>query len=227
MTDEEGEGVEGEGEAGTADRRVRTGPRNKPTAREREEHEATYRPFRDSCTHCTMGRGRTHHHVSKKKSEDLSRRPTIVMDYDFLKPNSEVNSHTIPEKSVTYIAVEERHQNIMSSLVLKKGIEEPWASEGVARLINSLRYKEVTLKSGTELEKLCTRELQRRGHVGGCSQRRQAFKRMGRKRCDVFARCHQNHQVLCGELHIRSTPRRLPNLAVVGGTCREHFVQVP
>ena len=35
MTDEEGD-------AGTADWRVRAGPINKPTAREREEHEATH-----------------------------------------------------------------------------------------------------------------------------------------------------------------------------------------
>ena len=67
MTDEEGEGVGGEGEAATADWRVRAGPRNKPTAREREEHEATHMPFRDWCTRCMMGRGRTHHHVSKQK----------------------------------------------------------------------------------------------------------------------------------------------------------------
>ena len=65
MTDEEGEG-----EAATADWTVRAGPRNKPTAREREEHEATHMPFRDWCTHCMMGRGRTHRHVSKKRSED-------------------------------------------------------------------------------------------------------------------------------------------------------------
>ena len=38
MTDEEGE------EAGTVHWRVRAGPRNKPTAREREEHEATRMP---------------------------------------------------------------------------------------------------------------------------------------------------------------------------------------
>ena len=44
---------------------------------------------------------------------------------------------------------------------------------------------------------------------------------------DVVARRHQNHQVPCGELQARRTPRRLPNLAVVGGTCGEHFVQVP
>ena len=47
MTNEEGEGVKGEGEVGTADWRVRAGPRNKPTARESEEHEATHMPFRD------------------------------------------------------------------------------------------------------------------------------------------------------------------------------------
>ena len=69
---------------------------NKPTAREKEEHDATHMPFRDWCTHCMMGRGRTHHHVSKKRSEELSRRPVIAMEYSFLKPNSTANSQTIP-----------------------------------------------------------------------------------------------------------------------------------
>ena len=84
-----------------------------------------------------VGRGLTHHHVSKKRSEDLLRRQTLAVDEYFLKPNSTVNSQTIPGESVTCIAVkenrhvavkEDRHQNIMSSKVLKKGIEEPWAS---------------------------------------------------------------------------------------------------
>ena len=30
------------------------GPRNKPTQKEREEHEATHVPFRVWCTHCMM-----------------------------------------------------------------------------------------------------------------------------------------------------------------------------
>ena len=55
MTDEEGEEVGGEGEAGTADWRVRAGQTKKPTAREREEHEATHVRFHDWCTHCMMG----------------------------------------------------------------------------------------------------------------------------------------------------------------------------
>ena len=53
MTDEEGQGVGGE--AGTADWRVRAGPMNKPTAREREEHESTHMSLRDWCTHCMVG----------------------------------------------------------------------------------------------------------------------------------------------------------------------------
>ena len=96
-------------------------------------------------------RGRTRHHVSKISSEDLSRRPTVAMDYYFLKPSSTASSHTIPDESVTCIAVkEDRHQNILSNVVVKKGIEEPWASEKVARFIDSLGHKEITLKSDTE-----------------------------------------------------------------------------
>ena len=151
MTDEEGEGVECEGEAGTALWRVRAGPRNKLTAREREAHEATHMAFRDWCAHCMMGRDRTHHHVSKKKSEDLSRRPIMAVDYYFLKPNSTASPQTMPDESLTCIAVkEDRHQNSMSTVVVKKGVEEPLASERVARFIDSLGYKEITLKSGTE-----------------------------------------------------------------------------
>ena len=56
----------------------------------------------------------------------------------------------------------------------------------------------------------------------------ETFERIGREeRSDVVARCHQNHRVPCGELHARRTPRGLPNLPVVGGTCGDYLVQVP
>ena len=63
------------------DWRVRAGPRNRPTQKEREEHEATHVPFRDWRTHCMVARGRTHHIVTKQRSEDETRRPTIAMDH--------------------------------------------------------------------------------------------------------------------------------------------------
>ena len=73
-----------------------------------------------------------------------------MMDDDFLKPISAANSQTIPDESVTCMAVkEDRHQIIMSSMVLKKGIEKPGRVR-VATFINSLGYKEITLESDME-----------------------------------------------------------------------------
>ena len=42
MSDEEGDIIDGEGDLAPPDWRVRAGPRNKPTQKEREEHEATH-----------------------------------------------------------------------------------------------------------------------------------------------------------------------------------------
>ena len=99
-----------------------------------------------------MGRGRTHHHVTKQESEDQSRRPIIAMDYFFMRMESSPNAQEISEEPVTCIAVkEDRYQNIMSSVALKKGVEEPWTVERVAKFIDLLGYREITLKSDTEL----------------------------------------------------------------------------
>ena len=65
MSVEGGDEVDGEEELATPDWRVRAGPRNRLTQKEREEHAAL--PFRDWRTHCMMGRGRTHHHVHHAK----------------------------------------------------------------------------------------------------------------------------------------------------------------
>ena len=45
---------------------------------------------------------------------------------------------------------ENRHQNIMSSVALKKGAEEPWTFERVAKFIDLLGCREITLKNDTE-----------------------------------------------------------------------------
>ena len=69
----------------------------------------------------------TLHVVTKQKSEDESRRPTVAMDYFFTSMQIAVNAQTISEGAISCIAVEEdRHPNIMSSVALKKGVEEPW-----------------------------------------------------------------------------------------------------
>ena len=96
-------------------------------------------------------RGRTHHHVAKQNSEDQSRRPIIAMSHFFMKMESALNIQAISEESITCVAVEEnRHQHIMSSVALEKGVEEPWTNERVVRIIDLLGYREITLKSDTE-----------------------------------------------------------------------------
>ena len=70
-----------------------------------------------------MGRGRTHHHITKRKSEDQSRRLVIAMDHFFMRIETAPNVQAISEDLITCIAVkEDRHQNIMSSVALKKEI---------------------------------------------------------------------------------------------------------
>ena len=83
-----------------------------------------------------MGRGRTHHHIAKPKSEDESRRPIIAMDYFFMKLESAQSTQSISEEWITCVKMkEDRHQNTMRSVALKTGVEEPWT---VDRVVNSL-----------------------------------------------------------------------------------------
>ena len=73
------------------------------------------------------------------------------MDYFFMNMESAQNVQAISEESITCVAVkEDRHQNIMSSVALKKGVEEPWTIERVVKFIDLLGYGEITLKSDTQ-----------------------------------------------------------------------------
>ena len=107
----EADGVDSDEESATPDWRVRAGPRNRPTQKNMEEHEATHVPLRDRCTHFMMGSGRTHHHATKQSSEDETRRPIFAMDFYFMRMQPAVNSQTISEEEVTCTAVnEDRHR---------------------------------------------------------------------------------------------------------------------
>ena len=62
-----------------------------------------------------------------------------------------MNAQRVSEESVICIAVkEDRHQNMMSSVALKKGVQQLWTTEGVAKVTDLLGYREITLKSNTE-----------------------------------------------------------------------------
>ena len=80
----EARGEDSEEELATPDWRVRAGPRNRPTQKNMEEHEVTHVQLRDRCTHFMMDSGRTHHHATKQRSEDETRRSTFAKDHYFM-----------------------------------------------------------------------------------------------------------------------------------------------
>ena len=61
------------------------------------------------------------------------------MDDYFMHVKSVVNAQATLKESVTCIAVQEdRHQNMISSVVLQKGVEEQWTIKKVATIIDLL-----------------------------------------------------------------------------------------
>ena len=183
---------------------MRAGPKNKPTHKEREDHEATHVQFRDWCTHCMMGRGRTHHHVTKQRSKDQSRRPTIAMDYYFM--NSEVFCEC--SNNVRTISNLHRRQRGPTSehheqcCFEKKGVEAPF--------IDVLGYREITLQSDTEPAFIAFRH---RVAENVQSQRTQV-------QDDTESNGSAENAMMP-----RTTQWRITNSAVFGGTCRMYLVQ--
>ena len=75
----------------------------------------------------------------------------MAMDYSFMKMEFAPSAQSILEESITCVAVkEDRNQNIMSRVALKKGVDETWTVERVSKFIDLLGYREITLKSDTE-----------------------------------------------------------------------------
>ena len=126
----------------------------------------------------------------------------------------------ISEESITCIALkEDRHQNIMSSVALKKGFEEPWTIERVAKFIDLLGYGEITLKSDTEpaiiafrnrVAEACKVEVTTEDAVKGDKESNGLIENAPHRKQNA-----------------RTTQRRLACHAMVGGARRMHPVQVP
>ena len=73
------------------------------------------------------------------------------MDCFFIFMESAPNVQAISEEPITCVTVtEDRHQNIVSSVALKKRVEEPWTIERVVKFVDLLGYREITLRSDTE-----------------------------------------------------------------------------
>ena len=105
------------------------------------------------------------------------------------------------EKSVTCIPMrEDRRQNIMSSVALTQGVEEPLTIERVAKFIDFLRHREITLKRNAEpaiiafrnrAAEMCNAEVTTEDAVKGDKGSQRAHRE--RSHADTWN--HPNHQI--------------------------------
>ena len=150
MSEEAGDEVEGEGEVAPPGWRVRAGLRNKPTQKREGRTRRNTRTVQ-RLVHTLHDGQRAHPSPRHQTKERGSVGKTIAMDFCFTEMTAVVKTQTMSEESVTCIAEkEDRHQNIMSSVALNKGVEEPWTVERVAKFIDLLGHREIMLKSHTE-----------------------------------------------------------------------------
>ena len=140
-----------------------------------------------------------------------------------MKMESAPSVQAISEESITCVAVKEyRHQNIMSSVALKKGVEEPWTIERVVKFIDLLSYREIMLKSDTEpariafinrVTAMCKAEVTTEDAVKGDKESNGLIENA----VNASAWNHQNNQVPYRKQDTRTTQRRLACHTMVGG----------
>ena len=113
MPDEGGDRVDGEEELAAPDWRLRAGPRNKPTQKERKEHEATHVQILVYTLHDGQ---RAHPSPHQQAKERRSVEKAHHCNGLLLHVNEVCCDCS---DKVRY-----KHQNIMSSVALTKGVEE-------------------------------------------------------------------------------------------------------
>ena len=113
---------------------------NRHRRREKSTKQQTYRS--ETGVHM-MGRGRTHHHVAKQKKRGSFEKSHHR--HGLLFHENEVCCEC--SNNLRRIDILHCGDRVC---VEKKGVEEPWTIERVAKFIDLLGHREITLKSDTE-----------------------------------------------------------------------------
>ena len=115
-----------------------------PTEQIIEDHRASgHLPFRNWCSACVRGRGRSYSHIQRDKSEEVV--TTISIDYGFF------GSEESPDKEIPVLVVKDRRSKALwAHLVPSKGVENPHVYRSLFKDLNSTGYKKIILKSDQE-----------------------------------------------------------------------------
>ncbi len=114
-----------------------------PTFAEVEEHRLTHLPYRNWCSHCVLGKGRTAPHYKRASREDSL--PEVHFDYCFMS--------TIDQPLVTILMAKERESKMcMATMVPMKGGSVEFPARRVLAFLKEigLESSDVVFKSDQE-----------------------------------------------------------------------------
>ena len=141
-----------------------------PSQREIEEHMRTHIPYRSWCVHCVCGRGRNDRHRRAQQEERPEKvTPEVHMDYGFLKLRQD-GSEDKGSKPILVLS-EGMFGPIAAMGVPGKGTATPWVAKRVAKWIDDLGHKEVSLKFDNEPPIVALAEAIRRERADGTTTR--------------------------------------------------------
>ena len=118
-----------------------------------------------------------------------------------------------PPDQPDIVEKEDRLQNIMSRVALKKSHEAPWTIERVVRFINSLGFREIILDTEPAILAFTIRPADacKSGSREQKMQCKETNCRARREHSDAAAWHHQHNQMPHSMLRTRGTKRRLPS----------------
>ena len=120
-----------------------------PTQKMIDDHSISHVPFREWCSACVRGRGKSVRHKLVDKSEDLY--PVISVDYGFFGTQDDPLSKDIGSSKLPILVVKDRRsKRIWSHPVPEKGADNPYAYQCLVRDLEETGYKRVCLKEDQE-----------------------------------------------------------------------------
>ena len=120
-----------------------------PSQEEIDEHMTTHLPYRNWCTHCVRGKGKSADHKQQMQDERII--PEFHMDYLFMGTAAVKASKD--DKAATILGVKMKDRKAhMATVVPKKGASMEFVAKRVNKFIDEMGFKESTVMFKTDQE---------------------------------------------------------------------------
>ena len=121
----------------------------KPTAKMVEDHNVSHLPFRNWCSACVRGRGRSQQHRLQDHSGENV--PVVSIDYGFFGSSGNAVADGASGSEMPVLVVRDRRSKATwSHLVPCKGTSHPWPTKVLVQDLDRTGYRKVILKCDQE-----------------------------------------------------------------------------